>query len=577
MQVNSDGLIMECNPASLEILGKHAKTGASLSSMLPDLAKIDLDKCILEEQLLTQESYIEDRCYNFVLRGISDLSLVYIYGSDITERKMAEEAFRENRKRLIKAEQVAHMGFIDWNLKTNEIILSRELYDLYGIDLRMPITVEQIVEMVHPDDIEFVNENLNLAIKGSREYNIDHRIVRLDDKVIWVHARADLELDKDGRPVSLIGTVIDITERKLAEQKLQESETSLVKAQEVAHIGSWDLDLLENKLIWTDENYRIFGVPKGTPLTYEKFLEIVHPEDRDYVDEKWHAAIKGEIYDIEHRLLIDNELKWVREKAELKFDDKGNPIGGIGITQDITERKLVEKEKQKLDKELNILSSKLLSTEELERKRIAGEIHDSIGQALSAIKFSVENSLIIIENGSIDSAIAALKKIVPLTQQTIEEVRNIVMALRPSTLDDLGLKATITWFCREFETVYTDIRVETEIYIEETDIPEQMKTVIFRIAQEAFNNAAKHSQSKHVYLSLEKIGDCLELVVEDKGCGFIVDEILAGTADKRGMGLASMRERALLSWGDIWIRSTPGVGTRIKVTWPMAAIFYKDE
>ena len=158
-----------------------------------------------------------------------------------------------------------------------------------------------------------------------------------------LHALFSAELLGD----TISGMLMDVTDIHQAREALQISQTSLVEAQEVAHIGSWNLDLLENNLIWTDENYRIFGIPKGTPMTYEKFLEVVHPEDREYVDKQWSAAIEGEPYDIEHRILIDNEVKWVREKAELRFDDKGNPINGFGITQDISEHKLAQLEIQK--------------------------------------------------------------------------------------------------------------------------------------------------------------------------------------------------------------------------------------
>ncbi len=139
-----------------------------------------------------------------------------------------------------------------------------------------------------------------------------------------------------------------ITRRKqelqCSEEALKKSETNLVKAQEVAHIGSWCFNLLENRLDWSGENFKIFGVPKGTKITHEKFLEAVHPEDREYVKNKWSAAIEGEPYDIEHRLLIDNEVKWVRRKAELSFNDYGEPVSAVGTTQDITERKRSEEE-----------------------------------------------------------------------------------------------------------------------------------------------------------------------------------------------------------------------------------------
>ena len=107
-------------------------------------------------------------------------------------------------------------------------------------------------------------------------------------------------------------------------------------------MGSWELNIPENKLLWTDENYRIFGLPIGTELTYETFLGCVHPDDREYVDTEWKASFSGKPYDIEHRLLLDGKVKWVREKAELTFDEKGECVRGVGFTQDITERKQAE-------------------------------------------------------------------------------------------------------------------------------------------------------------------------------------------------------------------------------------------
>ena len=135
----------------------------------------------------------------------------------------------------------------------------------------------------------------------------------------------------------------DISERKQAEAALKTQRYYLEKAQEIGSIGTWELDISKNELIWTDENYRVFGVAIGTPLTYEIFLNCVHPDDREYVNAEWAAAVNGKPYDIEHRLVVDGKVKWVREKAELQFDQEGNGIRAIGFTQDITERKQAEK------------------------------------------------------------------------------------------------------------------------------------------------------------------------------------------------------------------------------------------
>ncbi len=136
----------------------------------------------------------------------------------------------------------------------------------------------------------------------------------------------------------------DITTREKAKQALLESEQDLNRAQAVAHTGSWRLDVRRNQLLWSDETYRIFGIPKGTPMTYEIFLSSVHPEDREYVDRRWTAALHSEPYDIEHRIIVGNEVRWVHEKAELELDSQGLLQGGFGTVQDITELKLAENE-----------------------------------------------------------------------------------------------------------------------------------------------------------------------------------------------------------------------------------------
>jgi PAS domain S-box-containing protein len=134
----------------------------------------------------------------------------------------------------------------------------------------------------------------------------------------------------------------EVAQRKAAEEDLRESRLNLERAQQVGQIGWWRMDTRRNVLTWSDENYRIFGVPKGAPLSYETFVGIVHPDDRTYVDAQWQAALRGDPYVIEHRILVGQQVKWVREKAYLEFDDAGELLGGFGITQDITERKASE-------------------------------------------------------------------------------------------------------------------------------------------------------------------------------------------------------------------------------------------
>jgi sigma-B regulation protein RsbU (phosphoserine phosphatase) len=157
-----------------------------------------------------------------------------------------------------------------------------------------------------------------------------------------VHTRTPRAFTKDEvNFLQSIANVLGATiERQRDDDALRESETSLSRAQEVAHLGSWHLDVPHDRLTWSDEVFRIFDVKNGTQLTYQAFLEFIHPDDRKRVDDAWSAAMRGAPYDVEHRILIGGETKWVRERAHVTFDDKGVAIEGLGTVQDVTEHRL---------------------------------------------------------------------------------------------------------------------------------------------------------------------------------------------------------------------------------------------
>jgi PAS domain S-box-containing protein len=238
--------------------------------------------------------------------------------------------------------------------------------------------------------------------------------------------------------------------------------------------------------------------------------------------------------------------------------------------EDITESKRAQEELRRSEKNLRILSSQLMTAKEEERKRISQELHDSVGQYLSSIKFSMENIIVKMEKKeSSKTCLKALKDSIPIIQATVEEVRRISMDLRPSVLDDLGILATISWFCREFQSVYTGIKVNQKITLNEEDVPESLKIIIFRIIQEALNNVAKHSHANSVDISLIKNNRTIELSIADSGIGFDVQEMTLSEDHNRGMGLASMEERSDLSGGCFSIDSVKGLGTLIMTTWKL--------
>ncbi len=235
--------------------------------------------------------------------------------------------------------------------------------------------------------------------------------------------------------------------------------------------------------------------------------------------------------------------------------------------QVILERRKTEESLQQSQKDLRLLSSQLLVAEENERKRIAAELHDGIGQSLASIKFCVENAVKRMDKNTTVASVKSLEALVPLVKETLEEVKRIQTDLRPPLLDDLGILATINWFCREYQAIYTGIRIEKQINIKETELPDLLKTVIYRVLQESMNNITKHSKTDLVVLSLRKTDDLIELVIEDNGQGFDLEKAVSVENAKRGLGLSSMKERIELSGGAFSIKSIKGKGTTIRASW----------
>ena len=220
----------------------------------------------------------------------------------------------------------------------------------------------------------------------------------------------------------------------------------------------------------------------------------------------------------------------------------------------------------KANETLRQLSVRLLSAQEEERKRIAGELHDTIGACLSGIKFKVESALQEITKTP-KAATESLHAIAPVIQEAAEECRRIQLDLRPSMLDDLGLLPTLSWFCRRFQTIYSGIRVDQELTIEENEVPVSLKIVIYRVIQEAMNNSAKHSKANRMHLCLLKIDGRINMMVGDNGHGFDLEKVLDSENTNRGLGLTNMRERIELSGGSFEIESAKGKGTIVRAWW----------
>jgi signal transduction histidine kinase len=258
----------------------------------------------------------------------------------------------------------------------------------------------------------------------------------------------------------------------------------------------------------------------------------------------------------------------LNQELELRVHERTQELSTAirGLRAEVSRRERAESSLRNSRNELSLLSEQLMKAQEVERKRIAQDLHDAVGQSLSAIKYSLERALQMLASPQLGNPLQVLNKAVEHVQHTIEEVRTISENLRPALLDGLGAVSAIRWLCREWSEVFTKIEVEINLHVTDADIEEPLGTTLFRTVQESLNNVARHANATRVSVSVCREAEILRADIADNGTGFEPD----ADALRRGHSLRGIRERAAASGGDFLLTSYPGGGTQLTVYWPIA-------
>jgi len=490
---------------------------------------------------------------------VTRLQLVANVFTNALSRRRHELSLRESEERLALAADSAGAGIWSLNFDTGVFWATERGREIFGYEPDEVISMKRFAASIHPDDRDLVLGAVEQAARAGEAINKEYRIILPNDGgVRWISSRGRPRLNSTGEPERLMGVSVDISERKLADEAFRASEARLAAGADLAGLGYYEVNFGEGAMYVDDRMRDVCGIPpeRAEGLhALEFWMEHLHPDDSRRV-----LHLRDQLHDgrldrlsLEYRFLHPSRGEiWIQHLAGASARDAtGRAIRTFGVLRDITERKQVEDE-------LRDLSRRLIGAHEEERALLARELHDDLTQRVAVLAIEVGRAELAASDGSQAQSMRSVREgLVRLS----EDIHTLAYQLHPSVLDELGLAEALRAEC---ERQGRRGRLELSLKLDPlpTEVGREAALCLFRVAQEALNNVARHGGASAASVTLRQMDDGLLLAVRDDGVGF--DPASSGRG--RSLGLASMRERARLVNGTLDIESAPGRGTSV-IAW----------
>lgn len=492
--------------------------------------------------------------------------MLMVTSRDVTNQRASDDMLLTRELQLLEAQELSNLGFWDSDLERNSITWSSGMRRILGVDEGMECTVENYMALIHPDDRQHSFAILASGIDTVPGFRGAYRIVRPDGNVRMLATLNSVIYDEAGRPQRLVGVCQDITDWKGSEERARVSEERFrLIADTAREYAFYQLDVNGHVASWNSSAEHIKGYSESEILG--KHYSIFFPPEqtrRGDPEKNLAHALQHGMYEGEGwRMRKSGARFWAHVTLTPLFDEKGELRGFSKVTHDITDRQRVEEDLRSYAERLRVTSARLAETQETERRMLAGELHDRVGPNLTALGLNLSLIANNIAQEEQPELMARLEESSLLVRRTVDVIRDVMGELRPHVLDDYGLLAALRPLATAFHK-RTGIAVGVNGEESSVHLPKLVVIAMFRIAQEALNNVAKHSQAKRVEIAFTEANGRITLSIGDDGVGLDPKRSeMSGL--ERGWGLMIMRERAEAVGARFALNTTPGNGVQITV------------